>query len=358
MQLGQLLFRGFQPRGDVDELAGQRVQPVARVDHQVAQLVEGLGLRLELPVGPRGPDDHSGQQVATLGRGLRHLVVELLSHVEGLRQNDFGRLDRLGERLGLRLTELLDGQLQLVVAGPHRVVDVDDDRARQVVEGVDGDRRQRVGVGRVHPLGGGHLGLVPLAPPPAAPQQQQCDQQQDDRADDQQRHQRQAGPGSGGAGGGQAVGGVHRGAGPVVAPQRRLDLVAPDVVDLGRTATGGRRRHQERIRAVLGGDGQDRVGVGQVADGAGVRRPSHRALRRERIHVDDPQPHVAVVVELVDGLLHIVQLPVVEHACVVGDVVGQPERRLGGGRRSEQGGGRQDGEQDAEQTCEAHERQM
>ena len=60
----------------------------------------------------------------------------------------------------------------------------------------------------------------------------------------------------------------------------------------------------------------------------------------------------------VDGLLHVGELVVAERAGVVGDVVGQPERRLGRGGRSHQGRGRQDGGEQAEQTSEAHERQI
>ena len=80
MQLGQLLFRGFQPRGDVDELAGQRVQPVARVDHQVAQLVEGPVCVSSSRLARAAPTITRVSRSRRSAGGPRHLVVELLSH--------------------------------------------------------------------------------------------------------------------------------------------------------------------------------------------------------------------------------------------------------------------------------------
>ena len=77
---------GSDAGGEVDHLLGQRVQPARRVDHQVAQLLERLALRVELLIGLRGGDDHPGQQVAALLRRLGYGVVEDLAHVERLRQ--------------------------------------------------------------------------------------------------------------------------------------------------------------------------------------------------------------------------------------------------------------------------------
>ena len=101
-------------------------------------MVESLGLSVEFAVGPGGGDHHPGQQIAAFRSGFGHCVVELLADVERLLESDPGRLYSRGERLGLLWAELLDGQLQLVAAGAHRVVDVDDDRTGQVVESVDG----------------------------------------------------------------------------------------------------------------------------------------------------------------------------------------------------------------------------
>ena len=54
-----------------------------------------------------------------------------------------------GERLGSLFAELLDGQRQLVGAGAHRVVDVDDLPPRQVVEGPQRHAANAFGVGGV-----------------------------------------------------------------------------------------------------------------------------------------------------------------------------------------------------------------
>ena len=97
--------------------------------------------------------------------GLGYRVVELLTHGESLGQSGFGAVDRAGERLGPLLAELLDRQRQLVGAGAHRVVDVDDFPPGQVVEGAQRQCRQRIGVGGVDPFGRGQLG----GPTPTAP---------------------------------------------------------------------------------------------------------------------------------------------------------------------------------------------
>ena len=47
----------------------------------------------------------------------------------------------------------------------------------------------------------------------------------------------------------------------------------------------------------------------------------------EAVDVDHPEPHPAVGVELVDGLLDIAALRAAQHLRGVGDVAGQPERR-------------------------------
>ncbi len=119
----------------------------------------------------------------------------------------------------------------------------------------------------------------------------------------------------------------------------------------------GRRARQERVRAIRGGDGQDGVLVVQVAGAPCAFGPVHRALAGEAVDVDHPQPDSPVVVELVDGLLHVASLRTVQHACVVGDVAGQPERWCAacGGRQQDPGG--QDREDQAEQAGDAHDRQ-
>ena len=172
VQPGHGLLRRFETRGQIHHLLSQRVEPGRGVDEEIAQLPERLALGLQFPVGPRRRDDHPGQQVAPLLRGLGHGVVEDLANVERLGERRLGVGHRRGERCGVLLAEFLYRKRQFVVAGAYRVVDVDDDRAGQVVERVDGDRRQRVGVGGIHPLRGGELGLAALALAAPPPQQQ------------------------------------------------------------------------------------------------------------------------------------------------------------------------------------------
>ena len=105
---------------------------------------------------------------------------------------------------------------------------------------------------------------------------------------------------------GKPVGGRDRRACPVAAVQRGLDLVAADVVDLGRGRTAGRRRrHLEGVRALLGRDRQDGVLIAQVAEAAGGVGPRRGGLGGEGVDEHHPEPHVAVAVERVDRLLHV-----------------------------------------------------
>ena len=84
----------------------------------------------------------------------------------------------------------------------------------------------------------------------------------------------------------------------------------------------------------------------------GASRPVVGVLAGEGVDVDHPQPDAAVVVELVDGALHLGEPGRVEHAGVVGDVVGQPQRRLGrpSGRWATSSSHGQHREQQAEQA--------
>ncbi len=100
------------------------------------------------------------------------------------------------------------------------------------------------------------------------------------------------------------VGGRDRGAGPVVAAERGFDRIAAQAVGVA-GANPGRRARQEGIGAIRSGDSQDRVLVAQVARLPGAFGPVDRALPGERVDVDHPQPDMAVVVELVDGLFHV-----------------------------------------------------
>ena len=68
--------------------------------------------------------------------GLGGYLVELLAHRERLLHRGLGGGDRLRERPGAFLAELVESQRQLVGAGAHRIVDADHLLARQRVEGV------------------------------------------------------------------------------------------------------------------------------------------------------------------------------------------------------------------------------
>ena len=287
-----------------------------------------------------------------------NIVVELLAHGEGLFERRSGVVHGSGEWRSLGLPEFLDRQDQLVGAGAHRVVHLDDDRARQVVKGVNRHRCQRGGIGRVDILGGRDIGGVALGPSAAAPHHQRRDHQESDTDDDQHWYQRETATLTGAlAEAGQSCGGCCRRTCPVVIAQRRLDAITADIVDLRRAAAGRGRRHQEGIGTLPGGHRQNGVLIAQIADGAGLLCPADRALGGEGVDEHHPQPHATFVVELVNGFLHVRELPIAEHSGVVGDGVGEPKRGLGPGGGGEQGGGHQDRGEQTEQTMQAHDRQ-
>ena len=83
---------------------------------------------------------------------------------------------------------------------------------------------------------------------------------------------------------------------------------------------------------VDGRHGEHRVEVAQVAGGAGVVRPADGRLSGEVVDEDDPQLDAAVGVELAGGRLDRRAAGAIQRPDIVGDVGGQPERRLGCGR--------------------------
>ena len=217
-----LLLRRRDPRRDVHQLLGQRVQLGGRVDHQVAQLLERLLLRVQFSVRRGGGDDDAGQQIPSLGRRLGYRVVELLPNPEGLRQSSFGIVDGAGERLGSAGAELLDGERQFVVAGADRVVNLYDLLPGQIVERVERHRSQRVGVCRVHPVSRGELGGASASSAPAHQDQQRRQGQHDHTDDDGQCRPRHLLPEARGV---QAVRRGDGGSAPVAVAQCGLDLV-------------------------------------------------------------------------------------------------------------------------------------
>ncbi len=356
MQSVEGLARRFEPGGQVDHLLGHDVEPGGCVDHQIAQLLEGLTLGFEFAVGAGRRDHHLGQQLPLLQRCLRSIVIEGLAHGECLSQRFFRILQGRAERLGAFGAELLDGQLQLGLTGTDSVVDVDHDRAGQLIERLQRHRRQRVRICRIHPFGGLELGVAALGPAPARPPPHQPGQHRDHAEADQ--HARPGDPaGCGGRGriGVQAVGGGDRRAGPVVAAQGRSDAVAPDVV--GTVFAPHRRGHLERERPIHRGDREKCVVVTEIAQPHGVPGPVVLALAGEILGEDHPQLDVAIVVQPVDGALHIGALGGRQHAGVVGELGGQPRRRLGRGARGNQQADGQDREQHGQQTGDTHDRQ-
>ena len=189
VQCGQFLLRRFQPRGHGDQLSREGVEALGCVEHQITHLVKGRGLGVQFPVGLGRRNHHPGQQVATFGLWFGNIVVELLAHGEGLFERRSGMVHGSGEWRSLGLPEFLDRQDQLVGAGAHRVIHLNDDRARQVVKGVNRHRCQRGGIGRVDILGGRDIGGVALGPSAAAPYHQRRDHQQSDTDDDQHWYQ-------------------------------------------------------------------------------------------------------------------------------------------------------------------------
>ena len=83
---------------------------------------------------------------------------------------------------------------------------------------------------------------------------------------------------------------------------------------------------------VDGRHGEYRVEIAQIAGGSGVLRPAHCRLSGEIVDEDHPQLDVAIGVQLAGSRLNRRAAGAIQCAGVVGDVAGQPERRLGGGR--------------------------
>ena len=332
VQPGHGLLRRFETRGQIHHLLGQRVEPGRGVDDADRAVARRPPAGSPVPVGPRRRDDHPGQQVAPLLRGLGHGVVEDLAHVERLGERLLGVVHRRGERCGVLLAEFLDRQRQFVVAGAYGVVDVDDDRCgtgRRARRGTPpparwGRRDRPVVRRRTRPRGACacrrrlHNSSTSTAMAMIA---------EDDH------HAHPVDPARGRRGGSlEAVGGGDRGACPVATAQGGLDLVAaqvststPPVAEVGTS---------KRVGAVGGGDGEDGVLVLEVADphacsGPTSRRPGRRRSRR-RPPTAGPAGRCRGPV---DGGLHVGAAAAAQRVRVVGDVVGQPERRVGPGRR-------------------------
>jgi hypothetical protein len=116
-------------------------------------------------------------------------------------------------------------------------------------------------------------------------------------------------------------------------------------------------RHQERIGAVPGGDRKNGVVNAQVACLPCPFGPSHRFKAVKAVDIHHPEPHPAVGVKLVDGLLDLLDLRAAQHLRGVGDIAGQPERRCAARGRRQQHPGGQDRKEQAEQAGDAHARQ-
>ena len=143
----------------------------------------------------------------------------------------------------------------------------------------------------------------------------------------------------------------------IAAPQRRFDLVAPDVVDSGGASSGG-GRHQVGVRAIGGRDGQYRVLRSEIADAANALCPRHGTAGGEGIDVHHPQPDTPIAVQRVDGPLNVADLLVAEDARVIRDVIGKAEGRLGVRSGRQQRGSGEQRDEHADQTGKAHEYQM
>ena len=352
VQLGHSLFRRVDACGQVDDLLGQGVEARRCVDHQVAHLLESLPLRFQFAIGPRRGDDHLGQQLAPLLPGFRYRIVELLTHGKSLGQSGFGVVYRAVEWLGALLAELLDRQRQLVGAGAHRIVDVDDFPSGQVVESAQRQCRQCIGVGGVDTFGRGQLGRPAPTMPVTHDHIQGHHRDQDHAQPDQQRRRtrRRRTPV-------EPVGCRDSRCAPVAATQRGFDLVAPQIVDLAGADRPDPIRHQERIRVVDRRHREHSVEVAQVAGGTGALRPADGRLSGEVVDEDHPQLDAAIGVELAGGRLDGGAAGTVECPGVVGDVSGQPERWLCCGRRRHQQSGHQHRHQHGDRADSTHARQ-
>ena len=290
---------------------------------EVTQAVELLGLRVETGVGgPAVFDDLRQRLAADLQVGCRFLVE---GHPQPERLGDVlaGGVEGGAEPGGRLGAVLRGGQLQLAFAGAQVVVQLDEQGIRlggQLLE------RRAGGLGRR--LTG--AGLRRLRPPASAP-----DEHPDQRADDDhgEDHQYQGQAATTRAGRRLAIS-VRSGddrAGPVVAGQRRLDVVLGDPGELavGETGVVGER---VGVRPVTGGHGEQGVAVAEVTEPGGLVGPVLGGHAVERVDEDDEQLDAGIGLQAAKCRVH--RGPsAAENARLVGHLGGEAPGGVGAGRR-------------------------
>jgi hypothetical protein len=86
------------------------------------------------------------------------------------------------------------------------------------------------------------------------------------------------------------------------------------------------------VRPVAGGHGEQRVPVAEVAAAGGLVRPLLRRCAVEGVHEDDEQLQLGAVAQLAQGRLGL-RAALAEHPGAVGQLLVQPQRVVGAGRR-------------------------
>ncbi|BDC73147.1 hypothetical protein KAREA_30620 [Prescottella equi] len=305
---------------------GEGVESGGGVEQQVAHRIEFGDTGIELAVGALAGRDEFDQHLPLLLGRLGDVVVEALTDRERRRERRLGPVVRGGERRGRVRPELADGQVQFLLAGANGVVHLHQFVLRERVERRDRQRRQRGGVGRIDLpcLRDRRLQSVTSL---LARVQVHAGTGHDDHADtDAEDLQRRVGRGHRVP---QPARRGDRGTGPIVLAQSGLHQVLTNRFELG---VGDLRECLGDVEVVVAGVRRDREERVPVPESAQLRRLLAPCLTRQTVEVrgiDHPETDLVFVVQRVEGVLDVCPLPGVEDPGGIGDVVRQPQRRLG-----------------------------
>jgi hypothetical protein len=321
------LVRGVDGCRGLRALLLHACEGFGRILLEPAQLVEIGRLVVQARVGLFAEPDDLGVPRAGLRFGVGRGVVELLLEGEGPVEVLARDLQRLLELDGGGIPELRTGESQLLIAGLHGVVGLNERRRGAALELLQIDlldgRRARA---RRSPH---------LAPTVADDQHDDDDR---DGGDHQDRDEADGEPARTACAPEAAVGGVVQPGGrgidraePVVGRERGLDQLLLDRGQIVlRDRTGGVAREVEL--APLGGDGEQVLRRAEaVLLGRGVRPLLRAGGIRELVDVDDPQIQARVGLQLLQPLLRLGLVAAGEDADLVEDEALPEIDRISGG---------------------------
>ena len=294
----QLRRRRLQSGPQCDELPGDLVESGVGVDQQVAHLVEGGHLCVEVvvDVGAGGDDLHEHR--ALFVGGLRHVVVEALPQCERVGQSAAGLVQRLRERGALGFAELAHREPEFLGTGLDRVVGVGQHLSRPRVQDVEGLCGELVDGQLVLP----QMRQIILDLPALAPT---AVDQRTAPADDGGATDR-AGDDDAGVGGFldrvDAVGGGDCRTRPVPALEGGQDVVVGDGVEVGLIEPHRIGVDREQVVGlVVGGYRQQNILAAEAAARGGAVTPLRRVESVEIPDVDHPQLNALIAVEPIDA---------------------------------------------------------